>query len=362
MPFDQSSREAGRITYFTAVEHLRHALSEEDVKYLLKQQVIGVDPKGRIILKAEEASSKPSKQRNQLFDLLNREIIKRDWSRGITFRVIQSSCESYSTYKDLLFLPRDLVTMTLPHRRVKGNEYFRVDGHRQLSLLAARRIGLPYGIYPRLILMFLTTERIRNKDRRFELKSSWRAFLKKLRLAWGGPSYQSIKNQVRRLCTTVYTVRVVNPETEKITNVLLTDELFRSTDGIHITFSESFYNMTGESVIPLESSIVLQLKRSPLALDLYAWLTYRAWKITKESMIPWHMLARQFGCNFKRPRDFRVRFQRSLETVLKQSPIAPQVECCDRGLLLGPASASDMEWIERQVSRALSTTRFPILI
>ncbi|MYA80904.1 MAG: hypothetical protein F4X39_10325 [Acidobacteriia bacterium] len=362
MPFDKSSRDAARRTYLTAIEHLRHTLSEEDVKYLYEQQVIGIDPKGRIILKAEEASSKPSKQRIQLFDLLNREIVKRDWSGGITFRVVQSSCESHSPYKELFFLPRDLVTMTLPHRRIKGNEYLRVDGLRQLSLLAPRRVGLPYGIYPRLILMFFTTERIRTKDRRFELKSSWRAFLKKLHLRWGGPTYHSIKDQVRRLCATTYTVRVVNPDSEKFTNVLVTDELFRTTDGIHITFSESFYNMTGEAVIPLESNIVLKLKRSALALDLYGWLTYRAWKITKESMIPWQMLSLQFGAAYKRQRDFRASFQRCLETVLSHKPIAPLVEFHDRGLLLGPANASDMEWVERQIARAVSTTRFPILL
>ena len=362
MPFDKNSREAGRITYFTAVEHLRHALSEEDVKYLLEQQVIGIDRKGRIILKSEEASSKPSRERNQLFDLLNREIIKRDWSGGITFRIIQSSCESYSPYKDLLFLPRDLVTMTLPHSRVKGNEYLRINGRRQLSLIAPRRIGLPYGIYARLILMYLTTIRIRKKDRRFELKSSWRAFLKKLHLHWNGRSYQAIKNQVRRLCATVYTVRIVNPETENITNILLTDEWFHSSDGVQITFSESFYNMTANAVIPLESNIVLKLKKSSLTLDLYAWLTYRVTNLSRETLITWPQLSRQFGANFNRPRDFRHHFRRHLETVLLQKPVAPHIEIRDRGLLLAPASASDAEWIERQIARAVSTTRFPLLI
>ncbi len=177
MPFDKRSREAGQITYLTAVEHLKHSLSEKDLEYLYKQQVIGVDPKGRIILKSEEATSKAAEERSKLLDRVNREIIKRDWAGGITFRKIKFSCESRVPYKTLLFLPRDLVTMTLPHSRVKGNEYLRVDGRRQLSMLAPRRIGLPYGVYSRLILMFLTTERIRKKDRRFEMKSSWRAFL-----------------------------------------------------------------------------------------------------------------------------------------------------------------------------------------
>ena len=362
MPFDKSSRQAGQITYLTAVENLKHSISEKDLEFLYKQQVIGVDPKGRIILKAEEASSRASKERSNLFKLVNREIIKRDWAGGITFRITKSSCESHSPYKKLLFLPRDLVTMTLPHRQVAGNEFYRVDGKRQLSLLVARSIGLPYGVYARLILMYLTTERIRSKDRRFELKSSWRAFLQKLQLPWNGEKYQAIQDQLRRLCSTFYTIHTTDSSNEQITNIKVADQWFRSSDCVRVSFSEDFFNMTSKSVIPLESQIVQKLKRSPLTLDLYAWLTYRTWKISNESFIPWHKLQPQFGADYKRPRAFRAKFRQSLDAVLKQNPISPFVEIRKKGLLLAPGSAADVEWIERQIARAVSTTRFPLMI
>ena len=362
MPFDKISRQAGQITYLTAVENLKHSLSEKDLEYLYKQQVIGVDPKGRIILNAKEASSRASKERSNLFKMLNREIIKRDWAGGIKFRIIKSSCESHSPYKKLLFLPRDLVTMTLPHRQVAGNEFYRVDGKRQLSLLVARSIGLPYGVYARLILMFLTTERIRSKDRRFELKSSWRAFLHKMQLPWGGEKYHAIKDQLRRLCSTFYTIHTTDSSDEQITNIKVADQWFRSSDCVRVSFSEDFFNMTQQSVIPLESEIVQKLKRSPLTLDLYAWLTYRTTNLKKETVIPWHKLQPQFGANYHRLVDFRRSFRTSLKTVLEQNPIAPLVEVRSKGLYLAPGSAADVEWIERQVTRAVSTTRFPLLI
>ena len=94
-------------------------------------------------------------------------------------------------------------------------------------------------------------------------------------------------------------------------------------------------------------------------LDLYAWLTYRTWKINKESFIGWHKLQQQFGAHYKRKRDFRAKFHRSLDAVLKQNPISPLVEIRKKGLLLAPGSAADMEWVERQIARAVSTTRFP---
>lgn len=362
MPFDNSSRQAGHHAFFTAVDYLKHSLSESDLEYLYKQQVIGVDPKRRIILKAEEASSIPSAESNKLLDLVNREIIKRDWAGGITFRFVKPSCESHSPYKKLLFLPRDLVTMTLPHSKVELNEYSRVDGKRKLILLAAQSVGLPYGVYARLILMFLTTERVRSKDRRFELKASWRAFLKKLHLPWNGEKYRAIQNQLERLCGTTFIVRFVDERNKKLTNMLISDQWLQSPDGVHITFSESFYNMTGSAVIPLETDIVYKLKRSPLTLDLYAWLTYRTWKIDREHFISWHKLQEQFGAHYKRSRAFRTKFHQSLVAVLKQKPVSPLVDIREKGLLLAPGSAAGTEWVERQIARAVSTTRFPLLI
>ena len=362
MPFDKSSQKAGHLTFFTAVDYLKHSLSEKDLEYLYKQQVIGLDPKRRIILKAEEASSMPSSQSNKLLDLVNREIIKRDWAGGITFRFVKPSCESHSPYKELLFLPRDLVSMTLPHSRMEGNEYSRVDGKRKLILLAAQSVGLPYGVYARLILMFLTTERIRSKDRRFELKASWRAFLKKLQLPWNGEKYRAIQNQLERLCGTTFIVRCTDKRNKKLTNMLISDQWFQSPDGVQVTFSESFYDMTGSAVIPLETDIVYKLKRSPLTLDLYAWLTYRTTNLDKETFIPWHTLQPQFGATYKRLCDFRKKFRASLRAVLKLKPITPLVEDRKYGLLLSPGSAADVEWVERQMARAVSTTRFPVLI
>ena len=333
MPFDKSSRKAGQITYLTAIDYLKHSLSQKDLEYLYKQQVIGVDTKGRIILNAEEASLKVGEERRKLFNLVNREIIKRDWAGGIRFRIIKSSCESHPPYKELLFLPRDLVTMTLPHRRIDGSEYSREDGKRELILLAPQSIGLPYGVYARLILMFLTTERVRSKDRRFELKASWRTFLKKLQLPWHGARYHAIKDQLRRLCSTAYTIHTEDDSDEELTNIKVADQWFRSTDCFRISFSEDFYNMTARSVIPLEPDVVQKLKRSPLTLDLYAWLTYRTWKIKNESFIGWHKLQEQFGANYKRKRDFRAKFRLSLDAVLKQNPISPvskfaKKDCC----------------------------------
>ena len=363
MPYDKRSIETGRSIFETAVSSLQLILAEEDMDYLYKQQVIGIDPKGRIILESKKASAQPKSKRIKLFEKVNRQIIKRRWAGGIVFKVVRSSCESRPPYKNLLFLPRHLVTMTLPHRRVAESTYVRHDGDLRLSFHVDPEIGLPFGVYARLILMFLTTERIRSKDRRFELKSSWRAFLKNMEIPWNGRAHRLIKEQLFRLCSTTFSSHFgKDGEDEKHDSLVITDQWFHSSDCIQITFSDSFFSLTQQSVIPLQSEIVRQIKRSPLALDLYAWLTYRTWKIDREHFIPWKKLRRQFGSAFKRSRDFRSRFRSSMEHVLSLNPVAPYVSMNRKGLRLAPNNPADVEWIERQVHRATSRTRSQLMI
>ena len=363
MPYDKHAIETGRSIFETAVNSLQLTLAEEDIDYLYKQQVIGIDPKGRIILESKKASSKPKSKRIELFEKVNRQIIKRRWAGGIAFKTVSSSCETRPPYKRLLFLPRHLVTMTLPHRRVAGSTYVRHDGDLRLSFHVDPEIGLPFGVYARLILMFLTTELIRSKDRRFELKSSWRAFLKNMEIPWNGRAYRLIREQLFRLSSTTFSSHFgKDGKDEQHDMLVITDQWSHSSDCIYITFSDSFFSLTQQSVIPLQSEIVRQIKRSPLALDLYAWLTYRTWKIDREHFIPWRKLRRQFGSSLNRERDFRTRFHSTINHVLSLNPVTPYVSMNRNGLRLAPNNPADVEWIERQVARATSSTRSQLMI
>ena len=362
MPYDQKARKAGQIAYYQAVSNLKRTLPDQDIEYLYKQQPVGIDPKGRIILRSDKATSEHSADHSKLFRAVAKDLVKCDWANGLTFQFSSHSCEKYSPYKELLYMPRYLVNMTLPHRKVSGNEFSRRNGAQELSLLAARSIGLPYGVYARLVLLYLTTERVRTKDRQFQLGASWRAFLKKMQITGTGELIHAVQEQLKRLCSTLYQIHDVRKASESISNLVVADEWMRSDDGVNITLSPSFYLMTGDSVVPLESRIVHKLRRSPLMLDLYAWLSCRLFLLKNETTIPWRKLEHQFGSDYCRPRDFRTKFQKSLETVLKQKPVAPLIELHEKGLHLTPGSPSDVEWMERQIARACSSTRYSILI
>ena len=365
MPYDRKTREDAQIAYYRAVSNLKRTLSDPDIDYLYQQQPVGIDPKGRIILRPEKGASKPPAHSSKLLEALSSEIAihsRHNLVNGVSIQFSSRSCEKYSPYKDLLYMPRYFVNMTLPHRKVSGIVYSRCNGDQKLKLVADDEIGLPYGVYARLVLLYLTTERVRTKEREFKLGASWRAFLKKMNITSTGELIQAVQEQLKRLCGTTYKIHDVRPNSKSFSHLLVAEKWMHSKDGVHVTLSPSFFMMTGDSVVPLESDIVHKLRRSPLSLDLYAWLSYRLFSLKNETAIAWHYLEHQFGADYKRPRDFRAKFHMSLEKVLQHKPIAPLVEVREKSLHLSPGSPSDVEWMERMIARARSSTRFSILI
>ncbi|MCY4585812.1 MAG: replication protein RepA [Bryobacterales bacterium] len=365
MPYDRRTREDAEIAYYRAVSNLKRTLSDPDIEFLYQQHPVGIDPKGRIVLRPEKDASKPPPNASKLLQAVSSEIAlhsRHNLINGVSFQFSSHSCDKYSPYKETLFMPRYLVNMTLPHRQVDGVEFTRRNGGQRLTLMASPSVGLPYGVYARLVLLYVTTERVRSKEREFKLGASWSKFLDKMQVVSSGPRIEAIQEQLRRLCGTLYQIHDVRRDSESISNLLVADEWMRSEDGVLITLSPGFFMMTGDSVVPLESRIVHKLRRSPLMLDLYAWLSCRLYVLKQETTVPWHLLENQFGADYGRPRAFRVKFQMSLEKVLKHRPPSPVVEVREKGLYLSPGRASDVEWMERMITRARSSTRFPLTI
>ena len=80
------------------------------------------------------------------------------------------------------FMPRLFVLTTLPHRRPESHRFERFNGRYSLGLDARLSVGLPYGIYPRLILAYLTTAAVRSKSPEIELGRTPSDFTRRLGL------------------------------------------------------------------------------------------------------------------------------------------------------------------------------------
>ena len=91
--------------------------------------------------------------------------------------------------------------------------------------------------------------------------------------------------------------------------------------------------------IPLDLRAVQVLRRSPLALDLYTWVTYRMSYLTRPVEIPWGILQLQFGADYPRTSQGRADFKRKMLGALKKIAVVyPKLRANDgeQGLRLLP--------------------------
>lgn len=104
-----------------------------------------------------------------------------------------------------------------------------------------------------------------------------------------------------------------------------------------ITLSEEFYREIERS-FPLDIGVVRALRRNragPMALDIYVWLCHRLPRVqgNRPARIPWELLAKQFGNETRRLRDFRKQFIKRLEPVRYVYPEA-KIDATEREIIL----------------------------
>lgn len=257
------------------------------------------------------------------------------------------------------FMARALVQATIPHSdpgrevpawgRKNGDlslvirPGYTIDEHNQpLSM------GYPYGSVPRLLLSWLSTEAVRTKEREIVLGRSLTGFMSELGMAATGGKNGTItrlREQMRRLFSSTISINYS-------TNVAWSDAGFRISDtatlfwdpadqmqaGLWqstVTLSEKFFQEVVEHPVPVDLRALRALRQSPLALDIYAWLTYRMFYLKRPTTVPWPNLMMQFGSDYKEVRMFKRRFVESLKQVMAVYPL--QVESEPEGLKLKPS-------------------------
>lgn len=246
-------------------------------------------------------------------------------------------------------MARMLVQTTLPHRKVSGPVFERSNGAFRMTLMAPPQTGLPYGAVPRLLLAWMTTEAVRTGERELVLGDSMSAFMRELGLVptggrWG--SVTRLKEQTTRLFSSAISAVYREGHQVALLNRTIADRavlwwhpkeptqaaLWQST----VTLSEPFFREVIDRPVPVDMRALKALKRSPLALDTYCWLTYRLSYLSRPTEIPWEALAAQFGSDYKVVRQFKAAFLAELRKVLAVYPEAKASEG-DCGLLLRPA-------------------------
>jgi len=227
------------------------------------------------------------------------------------------------------FMARAMIQATMPHKKTTENEFVRRNGAFTLSMLSPARIGLPYGSIPRLLMAWLTTEAVRTQSRELVLGDNLSSFMRGLDLlpSWGNyGSVPRLKAQTKRLFSTSVSFTYDSKDKTALAGYRIADNallwwdaknpdqksLWKST----VTLTEPFYNEITEHPVPIDMRALKAIKRSPLALDLYCWLTYRMSYLSKQTEIPWPALAVQFGSEYSRTRDFKAAVLKELRKVM----------------------------------------------
>ena len=253
---------------------------------------------------------------------------------------------------ELGFMARAMTLCTLPHSKPKEQEFTRRNGNYTMSMVAPKAIGLPYGTIPRLLLAWISTEAVRTKSRTLILGDSLSHFLKELGLSRSGGTRGDItrfKDQLKRLFSCNVSCNYHSKDHDAGMGFMIADDyslwwhpqepsqagLWEST----LTLSEKFFQEITQAPVPIDMRVLKALKRSPMALDVYAWLTYRTGYLKNTTAISWDQLKMQFGAEYGLKKNFKAAFTDALRKVQLVYPGA-NISTTDAGIILKPGLTS----------------------
>ena len=234
---------------------------------------------------------------------------------------------------DLGFMARLLALCCLP-RSNPGNRlrYIRRNGPYALVMNAGGLHKLPFGNLPRLLLAWVCTEAVRTQSRKLVLGRSLSEFMRTLGVYdSSGRTQTRLRNQMKRLFGCSVSLVYEHARRETTATALIADltdfwwnprrpdepSLWES----KIQLSEPFFNEIIQHPVPIDMNTLTALKRSPLGLDLYLWLTYRTFTLKGPLRLTWKQIYRQFGADPAKASDnqtvqnFRYKVLRELKKI-----------------------------------------------
>jgi hypothetical protein len=265
------------------------------------------------------------------------------------------------------FLGRALVQATLPYRepdatlpvwgRSAGDTSLIIKpGHyHDAETNSFKSMGYPYGTIPRLLLAWLSTEAVRTKEQRVVLGESLGEFMNAIGITshTGGKngSITRLREMMKRLfASDMAIVRggalggdfAQSKFTVADETCLWWDAQKPEQAGLwqsSVTLSDKFFKEIVANPVPVDLRALRALRQSPMAIDLYCWLTYRNFSLTKPTTVPWEALKLQFGSGAEAEKKFRETVKRALLQVLEVYPQANVVPS-KAGLALAPSQTS----------------------
>jgi Plasmid encoded RepA protein len=246
-----------------------------------------------------------------------------------------------------------LIQCSFPHADPGDAASFtRRNGWLELTVGTTRpSAGLPYGVPARLLTIYCTSEAIRSRAPEIYLGSSLHDFLRRLDVPITRGDRGSLRvyaNQLLRLIHATLTIDEHIRDDSGRTGMHIRQALFAEEarlwwdedraagEGSSMLISQVLFQSILERSAPLSAPAIKALRKSPMDLDVYAWLVHRLYQLNKPSAVTWEQLSQQFGHSYRALRAFRRFFGDSLARVRSVYPDA-NVKVSETGLLLLPS-------------------------
>ncbi len=257
------------------------------------------------------------------------------------------------------YIVRQLVQVTLPHSDPGDvNVWTRTNGFLTLAIrpyvdLKTRKSLFPYGWIPRLLLFWICTEATQRKSQHIQLGNSLDAFMRGIGLnprTGGGKRGDAarLNSQMERFFGALISFEdsrqgqnFVNIPVAAREHLLWAvtrsrqDDLWES----WVDLGEDFYAAITAAPVPVDMRALRALKKSPLALDLYALLTHAAFVATKtgkQRRMPWVELHDQLGTEYAHLRMFRAKVLQAVRKIAVVYP-ALKLETTEEELVIHPS-------------------------
>jgi hypothetical protein len=262
-------------------------------------------------------------------------------------KISNSLIEGLEDNSPISFALSHIVQTGFPYQTVKGKQHFeRVNGALTVTMSAPNEIGLPSGIYPRLIFIHICSEIIKNQgNRHISLGHTLKKFVvDELGKTWTTGKRGSAKKWTETLTQILATSftstfkqldgdgKVKGIELDNVSIAkkasLWWDDDYDENIGANIEVSESFAEVLMKHATPLDSRAIKELAdlRSPLAIDLYCFLTYRYWRMevahSPITRITWNQLHAQMGTSIGTVSSFKKEVRKALLDVKRVYPSA----------------------------------------
>lgn len=264
---------------------------------------------------------------------------------------------------ELFFQHALFCQISLPRSQTEADTYVRKSGRASLMVSAGslfidgewQKQCIPYGAVPRMALAHICTYAVRHRTRTIPTGRDPRAFMANIGMSvTAGRNYASLRKQIHALAACRIQIGFDN----RTINSQPVDQ-FDAWAGKHglsigesrwpqeLVMSDAYYQALIDHAVPLNQAALLNLHRSALALDVYAFLAYRLHRLDANLFLKWKTLRDQFGEGYEDLSNFRTHFTRTLDQVRTQYPTA-RVERTEGGILMRPSPPATALTIHRQ--------------